>query len=185
MIDPEAITEAKRALGRQLAACREAAGYNQHQLAPLIHYGRSTIANAETGYSTCSRTFWERCDRALGADAALLRGYDDLQALIRAQRAQVAELTEAQRVATFRQLHDRHVGEASDVEIAAGSSPRLPAVTLSLDGTSPGPGPDTVVLRVQLDGREVVVPLSRRLLLQAGVGSFVEAFALGQQVDLL
>ena len=44
MIDPEAITEAKRALGRQLAACREAAGFNQHQLAPLIHFGRSTIA---------------------------------------------------------------------------------------------------------------------------------------------
>jgi hypothetical protein len=29
------------------------------------------------------------------------------------------------------------------------------------------------------------VPLSRRLLLQAGIGSFVEAFALGQQFDML
>jgi hypothetical protein len=92
MIDPEAITEAKRALGRQLAACRDAAGLNQHQLAPLIHFGRSTIANAETGHSICSRTFWERCDQALHADGALLCGYDDLQALIGTQRAQVAEL---------------------------------------------------------------------------------------------
>jgi tetratricopeptide (TPR) repeat protein len=41
------------------------------------------------------------------------------------------------------------------------------------------------VLRLQLDGREVVVPVSRRLLLQAGVGSFIEAFALGQQFDML
>ncbi len=104
MIDPEAITEAKRALGRQLAACRDAAGLNQHQLAPLIHFGRSTIANAETGHSICSRTFWERCDRALQADGALLRGYDDLQALVGTQRAQIAELAEAKRVAKFREV---------------------------------------------------------------------------------
>ena len=45
MIDSEAIAEAKRALGRQLAAYRDAAGLNQHQLAQLIHYGRGTIAN--------------------------------------------------------------------------------------------------------------------------------------------
>jgi tetratricopeptide (TPR) repeat protein len=185
MIDPEAITEAKRALGRQLAGCRDAAGFNQHQLAPLIHFGRSTIANAETGYSTCSRTFWERCDQELHADGALLRGYDDLQALINTQRAQVAELAEAKRVAKFRELQDRQAGGAADagIEVVGGSI--QPAFTLSLDGASPEPGPDTVVLRLQLDGREVVVPLSRRLLLQAGIGSFVEAFALGQQLDML
>ena len=96
MIDPEATTEAKRALGRQLAASRDVAGFNQHQLAKEIHFGRSTIANAETGYSTCSRTFWERCDQALQADGALLRGYDDLQALVGTQRAQVAELARGQ-----------------------------------------------------------------------------------------
>jgi len=63
MIDPEAIAEARRALGRQLAAYREAAGLIQEQLVPLIHYGRSTIASAETGYSTCSRTFWHAATR--------------------------------------------------------------------------------------------------------------------------
>ncbi|HYU09426.1 MAG TPA: helix-turn-helix transcriptional regulator [Gemmatimonadales bacterium] len=171
--------------GRQLAACREAAGFNQHQLAPLIHFGRSTIANAETGYSTCSRTFWERCDGAVQADGALLRGYDDLQALVHTQRAQVAELSEAKRVSKFRELQDRQTDNAPDAEITAGVVQPLPAFTLSLDGASPEPGPDTVVLRLQLDGREVVVPLSRRLLLQAGIGSFVEAFALGQQFDML
>ena len=185
MIDPEAIAEAKLALGRQLAACREAAGYNQHQLAPLIHFGRSTIANAETGYSTCSRTFWERCDQALHADGGLLRGYDHLQALISTQRAQVVELTEAKRVTKFRELQDRQVGDASEVEVIAGSINQSGVFTLSADGTSGEPGPDTVVLRLQLDGREVVVPLSRRLLLQAGIGSFMEPFAIGQQFDML
>jgi tetratricopeptide (TPR) repeat protein/transcriptional regulator with XRE-family HTH domain len=184
MIDPEAITEVKRALGRQLAAYRDAAGFNQHQLAKEIHFGRSTIANAETGYSTCSRTFWDRCDKAVNADGALLRGYDDLQTLIGTQRTQVAELAEAKRVAKFRELQDRQADGAPGVEVITGTVEPLLAVTLSLNGASPESGPDTVVLRVQLDGREVVVPLSRRLLLQTGIGSFVEAFALGQQFEM-
>lgn len=57
--------------------------------------------------------------------------------------------------------------------------------TLAAEATPIEPGQNTVVLRLQLDGREVVLPLSRRLLLQAGLGSFVEAFALGQHFDLL
>jgi DNA-binding XRE family transcriptional regulator len=107
MIDPEAITEARKALGRQLAAYREAAGLIQEQLAPLIHYGRSTIANAETGYSICSRTFWERCDKALNADGALLRGYEEFNALTRQQRAEIAQRMEAERSAKYRQLQDQ------------------------------------------------------------------------------
>jgi tetratricopeptide (TPR) repeat protein len=168
MIDREAITGARRALGRQLAAWRDAAGVTQHGLAPLIHYGRSTIANAETGHSTCGRVFWERCDRELHADGALVRGYDELQALVDTQRARVAERAEAKRVTTFRELEHRQSDDA-----------------LLLDRASPESGPDTVVLGVRFDGREVVVPVSRRLLLQAGIGSFVAAFALGEQIDLL
>ena len=160
------------------------AGFNQHQLAKEIHFGRSTIANAETGYSMCSRTFWERCDQALQADGALLRGYDDLQTLIGTQRAQVAELAEAKRVAKFRELQGRQAGDAP-VESTAGSTHRPAVFTLSAEGASADTGAETVVLRLQLDGREVVVPLSRRLLLQAGIGTFVEAFALGQQFDML
>ena len=104
MIDPDAITEARRALGRQLAAFREAAGVNQHQLAPLIHFGRSTIANAETGRSTCSAAFWERCDEALTAGGALLRAYNELKALVRHQRADVARMLERKRNKQFQQL---------------------------------------------------------------------------------
>ncbi len=104
MIDPEAITEAKRALGRQLAALRDAVGINQHQLAKQIHFGRSTIANAETGYSTCSRRFWQQCDTALDAHGALLRAYEELQTLTRQQHRDVAELIEVEREATYRQI---------------------------------------------------------------------------------
>jgi hypothetical protein len=46
-------------------------------------------------------------------------------------------------------------------------------------------GPDTIVLNLRLDGKEVAVPIDRRLLLRAGVSSFVEAFALDQQLDMV
>lgn len=185
LIDPEAITGARRVLGRQLAAYREAAGLIQEQLAPLIYYGRSTIANAETGYSTCSRTFWQRCDTALNANGDLLRGYDEFKALTRQQQAQIAERMDAERSAKYRQLQGRQAPDTPGVETTADTVQPLPTVTLPLDGASAEPGPDTVVARLQLDGREIVLPLSRRLLLQAVVGSFVEAFALGQQFDML
>ena len=161
MIDPEAISDAKRALGRQLAACRDAAGFKQQELAPVIHYGRSTIATAETGYSACSRTFWERCDHVLGANGALLRGYDELNALIRSQRTEVARLMEHRRAAKLRQL----------------------TASVGPDQPRPEDTADTVMLTVRLEGREVIVPLDRRLLLQAGVGTFLEAFALGSRFN--
>src|SRR6266498_2281263 len=185
MIDPEAITEAKRALGVSSRPAGKLPGSISTSSRRSSTSAAAPSPNAETGYSTCSRTFWERCDGAVQADGALLRGYDDLQALVHTQRAQVAELSEAKRVSKFRELQDRQTDNAPDAEITAGVVQPLPAFTLSLDGASPEPGPDTVVLRLQLDGREVVVPLSRRLLLQAGIGSFVEAFALGQQFDVL
>jgi hypothetical protein len=45
MISPEAIAEARRQLGRQLAALRKAAGYNtQHEFAPLTFAGLRRVA---------------------------------------------------------------------------------------------------------------------------------------------
>ena len=41
MIDPNQITAARQALGRRLAAYRKAADLSQHELAPLVHYGRT------------------------------------------------------------------------------------------------------------------------------------------------
>jgi transcriptional regulator with XRE-family HTH domain/tetratricopeptide (TPR) repeat protein len=66
---------------------------------------------------------------------------------------------------------------------------KIPGVTntpaVPLGNSSPEPGPDTIVLNLLLDGKEVVVPISRRFLLRAGVSSFVEAFALDQQFDMV
>jgi DNA-binding XRE family transcriptional regulator len=124
MIDPETITDARRALGRQLAALRNAAGLNQHKLAQRIHFGRSTIANAETGYSTCSRAFWEQCDTILDADQALIQGYEELQALTRQQHRDVAQLMETKRDGTYRQIQDKRL--TVDVDAAARELPDKP-----------------------------------------------------------
>lgn len=99
MIDPSEIAQARRALGRQLAQYRSAAGYNQHRLAPQTLYGRSTIANVEIGRQNVPRDFWQRCDEVLGTDGLLTSGYDQLQALVQRQRREVAEF-DAQRSAS-------------------------------------------------------------------------------------
>lgn len=65
-----------RTLGVRLAQLRRAAGYNQHSLAPLTGYARSTIANVETGRQKAPREFWQRCDELLGRDGSLLSLYD-------------------------------------------------------------------------------------------------------------
>jgi transcriptional regulator with XRE-family HTH domain len=131
MIDPQTITEAKRALGRQLAALREAAGKTQEQLAQQINYGRSTIANAETGYSTCRRTFWEHADQALHANAALLAGYDDLQALTRRHHTQTAHLIEQRRSAAVHPIHDQQSRAPDDADIMDVCDDELDALELA------------------------------------------------------
>jgi hypothetical protein len=65
-------------------------GRSQHALAPLTHYARSTIANVEVGRQHVPRAFWQLCDDVLGADGTLIRGYDELQALIRRHHEQIA-----------------------------------------------------------------------------------------------
>ncbi|MFY1703003.1 helix-turn-helix domain-containing protein [Micromonospora sp. WMMA1923] len=86
MADSDEITAARYALGRQLAGLRRSAGHTQHALARLIQYGRSSIANTETGHQWPDRTFWTRCDEVLHTDGALARDYDQIAALARQQR---------------------------------------------------------------------------------------------------
>src|ERR1022692_634325 len=89
--DAEDIAGAWRALGRQLAASRRAAGFSQARLAVLVGYSRSTVANGETGRQRVPCVFWRRCDRVLGGDA-LCRGYGEVDAAMRAERVRaVAE----------------------------------------------------------------------------------------------
>lgn len=109
LVDRDAIVEARRALGRQLAALRKAAGYSQHEFAPLTLYTRSTIANVEVGRQQAPRIFWHRCDDLLSAGGTLSSGYDQLQALIRRNHEEVARaLRESPEEAIRIGEHDDH-----------------------------------------------------------------------------
>jgi len=82
VITPEDVVAARRDLGRRLAALRQAAGLTQVDLAGRVSYSRSTIGNAEVGRGEYSRRFWQRCDRELGADGALLAAHDEFASLV-------------------------------------------------------------------------------------------------------
>src|SRR5690242_14233089 len=77
-------------IGRRLAQLRQAAGLTRHDLAPLVCYGRSTVANTETGRQRPDRTFWLRCDEVLAADGILVAAYDQAIAHERLQRREQA-----------------------------------------------------------------------------------------------
>ncbi len=87
---PDDLRRCRASLGRQLAHFREAAGYTQHALAPLTYYGRSTIANVETGGQRAPREFWLRCDDLLDTGGVLTARYDELEALAQRLHAQKA-----------------------------------------------------------------------------------------------
>jgi tetratricopeptide (TPR) repeat protein len=89
---PDVVQDAWRALGRQLAGLRKRAGYTQHTFAPLTSYGRSTVANAESGSQRVARGFWARCDELLLADSRMARRYDEILAMEQGlQRLRVME----------------------------------------------------------------------------------------------
>jgi transcriptional regulator with XRE-family HTH domain len=91
MIDQRAIFTARRALGRRLAAYRKSAGLRQEELASLVQYGRSSVANVETGRQKGSTAFWRRCDEVLGAAGVLMAAYDATEADVQTQREEFAD----------------------------------------------------------------------------------------------
>lgn len=95
MVDMDA-AEARRALGRELAAARRAAGYVQEALAQKVRYSRSTIANVETGRQSVDREFWVRCEAVLGTDLA--QRYDRLEQAVVAAADAKAVVRFARRV---------------------------------------------------------------------------------------
>ncbi len=100
MISPEAVAEARRQLGRQLAALRKAAGYEtQREFAPQTFYTRSTLANAETGRQRTGRAFWQRCDEVLCTGGVLADGYDRIEAMVARQQEETAQTLQADSVA--------------------------------------------------------------------------------------
>jgi hypothetical protein len=174
------MTTVQRWTGREAQALRMALRLSVRGFAAFLGAGVRTVAAWEAkGVSICPRP-----EMQAALDTALNRAGDDVKARFE-KRVRVAELAEANRVAKFRESQDRQAEEAPSVEVIGGTVEPLPACTRPPAGATPESGPDAVVLRLQFDGREVVVPLSRRLLLHAGVGSLVEAFALGPQFDML
>lgn len=90
MTDDRTIARAWMALGRRLADFRQAAGYGQAELAPLVHYSRSSLANVEVGRQKGSRDFWQACDALLDTGGVLLAGFVDIEAMVRQRRQQAA-----------------------------------------------------------------------------------------------
>ena len=111
MIDQKAIRDARRALGQQLATYRSAAGYSQEAFAPLVQYGRSSIANVEVGRQKGSRRFWQRCDELLGTGGALTAGHDAIENAIAAQRVAVAQARRAEHEARIERLRTTDGGQ--------------------------------------------------------------------------
>jgi len=99
VIHPQEIVAAQKALGAQLARLREAAGATQVDLAATILTSRSTVANVETGHNPGTLDFWTRADNALHAGRELIRGYEEVRALIARQRKYAARTAAATRSA--------------------------------------------------------------------------------------
>jgi hypothetical protein len=75
------VVAARLALGQRLAMLRKIAGHTQQSLAPLTLYGRSTVANVESGRQSVGRDFWTRCDDVFATSGALARDYDRIRTL--------------------------------------------------------------------------------------------------------
>jgi transcriptional regulator with XRE-family HTH domain len=116
--DSEAIEAARRSLGRQLAALRQAAGYSQQEFAPLTGYGRSTLANVETGRQNVARNFWQRCAQALAAET-LVTGYDQIEAMAETARRDAQQRIQADRDARVETWRQAGLDAGSKVPAAA------------------------------------------------------------------
>ncbi|MCG5466689.1 helix-turn-helix domain-containing protein [Micromonospora sp. MED01] len=78
-VPPQDVAKAWVALGQMLARSRKAVGYTQETYAARVSYGRSTIANVETGRQRVGRDFWTRSDELLGTGGRLSQEYDRIR----------------------------------------------------------------------------------------------------------
>ncbi|GAA3743409.1 hypothetical protein GCM10022225_28700 [Plantactinospora mayteni] len=176
MTTPEQVAEARRDLGRQLAAWRRAAGLTQAGFGPRIGYSRSAVANIETGREQAPRSFWEAADRCLSTGGALLAGYQQVAELERRYKTRLARARERQRAARATDL-------LPPPDEQQNNAPSIPA---SASGWTPRPMPDvfacepsgpdvvdgeTVILTVVSDGPARAFRVSRRALLELTAGA--------------
>ncbi|MCA1602572.1 MAG: helix-turn-helix domain-containing protein, partial [Acidobacteria bacterium] len=85
------LTVHKRALGRQLAALREAAEIGQQQIARRTGYSRPSVSHAEGGRQLLRRDFWTTADELLNAGGVLLAEYEQVRAVKQAEDARCRE----------------------------------------------------------------------------------------------
>ncbi|HET9257525.1 MAG TPA: helix-turn-helix domain-containing protein [Pseudonocardiaceae bacterium] len=97
------VTAARKAFGRQLAELRRAARVTQTDLAKLIDYSRSTVANIEAGYQSASPEFCQKCDEALSTGDTLRAAHDELEKLQRESHRLAASSAEEDRKARIEQ----------------------------------------------------------------------------------
>jgi transcriptional regulator with XRE-family HTH domain len=93
---PEEVLQMRRALGRELARLRRAAGMTQREFAPLTSYSRGTVSDAEGGRRV-ARDFWERCQQILQAGDVLTRRWDEIEAVTAAHQAEAHYAGRSQR----------------------------------------------------------------------------------------
>jgi transcriptional regulator with XRE-family HTH domain len=128
--ESDAIVEARRALGRQLAALRQAAGYSQQAFAPLTGYTRSTLGNVETGRQNVPRQFWERCRDKLGAPE-LIAGYEQVKAIAEVGKRTAAACAEADRRARIATWHSSQEPLLSPLDAGGVTRTLMPGVQQS------------------------------------------------------
>lgn len=186
MEEPDAIAAARAALGRQLAALRKAAGYSQHQFAPLTAYARGTIANVEVGRQNVPRDFWERSDAALGTNGNLTAQYDEIAALVRRRHEATAAAQRAARTAKLRATANENDQDALPVQgelaVTEGdATKRRDALKLGLLSTAAAP---ELIARV-LDGAAAeALELTRRSgVTGVGRGTFDQLEAVVTTLD--
>ncbi len=90
MVDQSQINEARRTLGRRLAAFRQAADCGQEEFAALVHYSRSSLANVEIGRQKVTQAFWGQCDALLKTGGVLAAAFGEIQALERRRHQEAA-----------------------------------------------------------------------------------------------
>jgi len=72
-----AVAAPGRALSRELARRRRAAGLTQRQLSDMLGCSETAVGHAETGRLWQAREWWQLADNALNANGRLLHLHDD------------------------------------------------------------------------------------------------------------
>jgi hypothetical protein len=87
---PEAVTQLHREVGAALAAYLDATPLTQGDLARVTSYHRSSISHIQAGRQFPERDFWEKADKALGANGTLVTHYDNVcEQEVRLKRAEL------------------------------------------------------------------------------------------------